>query len=117
MDFNRFNTNRRSFKIMKNMTGKAKKIENCDNENFYSVALPKNVPYKACQILHIPLSGLNIQQDLIRTSGPPKIRVPQKKVVVDTEQCKEFCTIRRPRIVQRSTSLSASRFHPCHLLF
>lgn len=106
MDFNRFNTNRRSFKIMKNMTSKTKKIENSENDNFFSVSVPKNVPYKACQILHIPLNGLNIQQDLIRGSGP-RFKVPQKKVV-DTERL-EFCTIRKPRIVQRSTSLSTSK--------
>ncbi|KAL5285155.1 ANKFN1 family protein [Megaselia abdita] len=110
MDFNRFNVNRRSFKIMKNISSKVKKMENSNDDFFKAsvpVALPQNIPYKACQILHIPLNGLNIQQDLIQGSGKRIPRVVMKNKV-DKDRL-EFCTIRKPRIgiVQRSSSVNA----------
>lgn len=113
MDFNRFNVNRRSLKIMKNISTKVKQKMDNHQDNFYlkaTVPLPQNVPFKACQILHIPLNGLNIQQDLIQGSGKRVHRVPSKNKI-DTDRL-EFCTIRKPRIgiVQRSSSVNTSKF-------
>lgn len=81
-------------------------------EDFFKASvplpLPQNVPYKACQILHIPLSGLNIQQDLIRGSGTRRPVAPKSKAV-DTERL-DFCTIRKPRLgVMRSSSVKSSK--------